>query len=72
MFKILDLKGYFQRHFELCKDCKTQAEAYERLEQELEDLQTKMEIPHKPRYTSYESFRISKTRYYKTNRELFK
>ena len=67
--KILTISGYFQRHFELCKVSTTQAEAYEKLEQELEDLQIKLGIPLQPRYTSYESFRTMKTLWYKMHRE---
>lgn len=69
MNKILTMKGYFQRHFELCQTCKTQVEAYEKLEDELLELQTKLDIPIQPRYTSYESFRVRKTSYYKNNRD---
>jgi hypothetical protein len=65
---IFTIQGYFQRHFELCQTCTSQKEAYYQLEDELEALQKELKMKPKPRYTSYESFRMSKTRYYKENR----
>lgn len=67
--KILTLHGYFQRHFELCKTCRTQQDAYEQLEDELKQLHEAWGVDYKPRYSSYESFRMNKTRYYKMYRE---
>jgi hypothetical protein len=68
-YKILSLSGYFNRHFELCRDCKTQEDAYDMLEDELKKLHEHLEIPYKARYTSYESFRMNKSRFYKMHRE---
>jgi hypothetical protein len=67
--KILTIAGYFQRHFELCKESKTQAEAYEKLEQELEDLQIKLGIPVQPRYSTFDSFRTMRSQWYKIHRD---
>jgi hypothetical protein len=66
--KILSLSGYFQRHFELCLVSKTQQDAYDKLENELQTLHESLGVDYKPRYTSYESFRTNKTRYYKMYR----
>lgn len=67
--KILTIAGYFQRHFELCKASKTQAEAYEKLEQELEDLQIKLGIPVQRRYSTFHSFRTMRSQWYKIHRD---
>lgn len=59
---ILNKRGYFDRHLELCKTEKTQQDAYDVLEAEYFALtETNM---HK----TYEAFRMAKTRYYKNNR----
>ena len=67
--KILTISGYFQRHFELCKTSKTQAEAYYKLEQELKELQIKLDIPVEPRYSTFDSFRTMRSQWYKLHRE---
>lgn len=66
---ILTVRGYFMRHFALCQTCNSQKDAWEKLEDELEQLQKEYNIPAKPRYSSYESFRTKKTQYYQRNRD---
>lgn len=56
--KITNKKEYFLRHFELSKTMK-QEDAYKQLEVEF------YEDNGKPLYTTFESFRSHKTRYYK-------
>lgn len=56
--KINNKKDYFLRHFELSKTMK-QEDAYKQLESEF------YEDNGKPLYTTFESFRSHKTRYYK-------
>jgi len=62
MANILNIRGYFDRHLELCKTEKTQQDAYEKLEDEYK------ELTEVNRYISYESFRVAKSKYYKVNR----
>lgn len=61
--------GYFKRHFELCLKAESQEEAYEAVEEELKELQISKGLPIKAKYTSYESFRVCKARYYQQIRE---
>lgn len=56
--KINNKKDYFFRHFELSKTMK-QEDAYKQLETEF------YEDNGKPLYTTFESFKVVKTRYYK-------
>lgn len=59
---ILSLQGYMNRHLELCKTHKTQYDAFEALEEEYKL------ITGVNKYSSYESFKVIKTRYYQRNR----
>lgn len=54
---LLSEKGYWGRYYEILPDCRSHKEAWERLEAEL------METYGVERYTSYESFRVMKTKY---------
>lgn len=56
--KITTRKEYFFRHFELSKD-KKQEDAYKQLEAEF------YEDNGRPLYTTFESFKVNKTKYYK-------
>lgn len=69
MESILTLRGYFLRHFKLCLESKSQLEAWDKLEDELTELQKQYNIPCKPRYSSYEAFRVCKSRYYQIHRD---
>lgn len=62
MANILNIRGYFDRHLELCKIEKTQQDAYDRLEEEYK------KMTEVNRYISYESFRVAKSKYFKKNR----
>lgn len=57
-FTILTIKGYFNKHFQLCQTHKNQQDAFEALEDEL------FALCEKHRYTSYEAFRVAKHRFY--------
>lgn len=59
---ILTLPGYWNRYQEIYTECRTDREAWERLEKELDD---RFGIG---RYTSYESFKQNKSRYYRSRR----
>lgn len=54
VLKTLTIQGYFERFYELLPECNTNRQAYERLEQE------RQEIGLSERYSSYESFRVAK------------
>lgn len=55
-------KDYFERHFQLCQTCKSQQEAYEKLEDEVK------EATGKNKFATYDAFRMAKTRYYSNHR----
>lgn len=59
---ILTQVGYWARYQEIYDDCTSDKEAWQRLEKELDDRFGT------GRYSSYESFRTSKSRYYATRR----
>ena len=59
MREIVKTSDYFQRFFELLKMHETNAKAYEALEDEYQ------ERYGKPKYSSHESFRVMKTRWWK-------
>jgi len=65
---ILHNSGYFMRHFDLCLTCKSGEEAYEILESEYKTLAESLKLPKTSKFSSYESFRVAKTNYYKNNR----
>ena len=67
-FSILTISGYFQKHFKYCQMEETQIAAFDKLEMELEELQQYLKLPLKHRYSCYESFRVGKTRFYKSYR----
>lgn len=60
MTAIVKTSDYFQRFFELLKTSKTEAEAYEVLENEYQDRYGKM------KYSSYGSFKVMKSRWWKS------
>lgn len=62
MINILNNRGYFDRHLELCKTEKSQQDAYDKLEDEYK------EITGKNKHVSYEAFRAAKSRYFKKDR----
>lgn len=55
---ILTIRGYFNKHFRLCQSHKTQQDAYDALEEEY------LELCNKHRYSTYDAFRVAKSRYY--------
>jgi hypothetical protein len=59
---ILNNQGYFNRHLQLCKECETQQDAYDKLEEEY------LELTGRNRHKSYDAFRAAKTRYFQVCR----
>lgn len=60
---ILTLSGYWARYQEIYSECRTDQEAWERLEQESDG---RFGVR---RYESYESFRVGKHRFYSQKRK---
>lgn len=60
MQRLATRQGFFQHYFELCKDCPTNLEAFERTN----DLY--FELYGEYRYSSYNSFRILKNQFLNT------
>lgn len=60
---ILTLSGYWQRYQELYSECRTDQEAWSRIEKE------SMERFGIKRYDTYESFRVGKHRFYSQKRK---
>lgn len=57
VLRLYPLIGYFERYFELLPDYRSGFEAYEAIEREF------FKVFNCNRYSSYDSFRISKRRY---------
>lgn len=55
---ILTIGGYFRKHFLLCQTHNTQQDAFDALEVEY------FTICKRNKYTSYEAFRVAKSRFY--------
>jgi len=60
----LNKKGYFDRHFYLCKFFKTQQDAFDKVEEEYQEIAKKFKLDKKTMFTCYESFRNAKSNYY--------
>ena len=61
---IISRKGYFDRHFLLCRFEKTQQDAYDKVEEEYRELAIKMHLDKKQMFCSYDYFRKAKSNYY--------
>lgn len=61
---IINRKGYFQRHFTLCRFHKTQQDAFDQCEEEYQTFAAKLHLDKKIMFGSYESFRNAKSNYY--------